>query len=201
MTLAGLAAMMTAATEPAEEKPMTDNDSLKKATFAGGCFWCMEPPFDKLEGVISTVSGYTGGHTERPTYEQVSNGGTGHAEAVEVIYDPAKVTYARLLEIFWRNIDPTVVNRQFCDVGDQYRTAIFYHDDEQKRLAEDSKRALEQSPRFGGKIATQIAPATAFYPAEEYHQDYYKKNPVRYKYYRFSCGRDERLEELWGEDS
>lgn len=167
------------------------------ATFAGGCFWCMEPPFDKLDGVISTTSGYTGGHVKNPTYEQVSAGGTGHAEALQVVYDPAKITYAQLLGVFWRNIDPTVKDRQFCDVGNQYRTAIFYHDDEQKRLALESKQRLEKGGKLGA-IQTEIVPAGPFYPAEDYHQDYYKKNPIRYKYYRWSCGRDLRLEELWG---
>ena len=170
--------------------------NLVKATFAGGCFWCMEPPYDKLEGVYSTTSGYTGGHKDNPTYEEVSAGGTGHAEAVEVLYDPQKVSYEKLLEIFWVNIDPTVKDRQFCDPGNQYRTAIFYHDEEQKALAEASKKPVEK--KFG-TVYTEIVPATTFYPAEEYHQDYYKKNPVRYKYYRTGCGRDKRLEELWSE--
>ncbi len=201
VTLAGATATMAQTTQPEQAIPMTEQSHLKKATFAGGCFWCMEPPFDKLDGVVSTVSGYTGGRTEHPSYEQVSAGGTGHAEAVEIQFDPAKITYARLLDVFWRNIDPTTLNRQFCDIGDQYRTAIFYHDDEQKRLAEESKRALEQPDRLGTKIVTQIVSASAFYPAEDYHQDYSTKNPLRYKYYRFSCGRDQRLEELWGDDS
>ncbi len=169
----------------------------QQATFAGGCFWCMVPAFDGLDGVKSVVSGYTGGLRPNPTYAEVSSGKTGHAEAVEITYDPAVINYSRLLDVFWRNIDPTVKDRQFCDVGTQYRSAIFYHDEEQKRLAEASKRALEQSKRFPGPIYTEIAPAAAFYRAEEYHQDYYRKNPVRYKYYRFSCGRDRRLEELW----
>ncbi len=171
---------------------------FEKAIFAGGCFWCMEPPFDKLEGVISVTSGYTGGHKENPTYEEVSAGTTGHAEAVQIVFDPAKITYAKLLEVFWHNIDPTVQNQQFCDVGTQYRTAIFYITDEQKRLAEESKRALEKSGRFKGPIYTEIVPASRFYPAEEYHQKYYKKNPIRYHFYRYNCGRDQRLEELWG---
>lgn len=171
--------------------------ALAKATFAGGCFWCMEPPFDKLEGVISTTSGYTGGSKVDPTYEEVSAGGTGHAEAVEVLYDPKKIGYDELLRVFWRNIDPTVKDRQFCDVGSQYRTAIFYHDSRQQELAEDSKKSLEESKRFSGPIYTEISEATEFYPAEEYHQDYYKKNPFRYKFYRFSCGRDRRLDQLW----
>lgn len=172
--------------------------ALKKATFAGGCFWCREHPFDEVDGVVSVTSGYTGGHTVNPTYEQVCAGETGHAEGVEVVYDPARVTYSKLLEIFWHNIDPTVKNRQFCDVGTQYRSAIFYHDEEQRRLAEDAKTALERSGRFPSTLATQLTAASTFYPAEEYHQHYYKKNPLRYRYYRTSCGRDRRLEELWG---
>jgi len=172
--------------------------ALAKATFAGGCFWCMEPPFDKLDGVVSTTSGYIGGNTRNPTYEAVSAGGTGHAEAVQISYDPARISYARLLEVFWRNIDPTVRNRQFCDVGDQYRSAIFYHDAEQRRLAEQSLQALAKSKPFAAPIVTEIVAAGVFTPAEEYHQDYYLKNPVRYKFYRYRCGRDQRLEELWG---
>jgi peptide-methionine (S)-S-oxide reductase len=170
----------------------------EKATFAGGCFWCMEPPFDELPGVISTTSGYTGGHTKNPTYEEVSAGTTGHTEAVEVVYDPAKITYARLLDVFWKNIDPITPNRQFCDVGTQYRAAIYHHNEEQKRLAEASKKALESSGRFKQPIVTEVAAASPFYRAEEYHQDYYKKNPVRFNFYKYSCGRARRLEELWG---
>ncbi len=173
----------------------------EKATFAGGCFWCMEPPFDELPGVISTTSGYTDGRTKDPTYEQVSAGVTGHAEAVEVVYDPAKVTYAKLLDVFWKNIDPIAQNRQFCDIGTQYRSAIYYHTEEQKRLADASKKALESSGRFQQPIVTQIAAASPFYRAEEYHQDYYEKNPVRFKFYKYRCGRDQRLEELWGTSS
>jgi len=174
-------------------------DHLAKATFAGGCFWCMEPPFDELEGVISTTSGYMGGHTKNPTYEEVSAGGTGHAEVVEIVYDPEKISYAELLDVFWPNIDPLTPNRQFCDAGSQYRSAIFYHDEDQNRLAEQSKAALEQSKRFQKPIVTEINPAGEFYRAEDYHQDYYRKNPLRYKFYRYSCGRDQRLAELWGE--
>jgi peptide-methionine (S)-S-oxide reductase len=148
--------------------------------------------------VISVTSGYTGGHKENPTYEEVSAGTTGHAEAVQIVFDPAKITYARLLDVFWHNIDPTVQNQQFCDVGTQYRSAIFYLTEEQRRLAEESKRALEKSGRFKGPIYTEIVPASRFYPAEEYHQKYYKKNPIRYHFYRYNCGRDERLKELWG---
>jgi peptide-methionine (S)-S-oxide reductase len=171
---------------------------LETATFAGGCFWCMVHPFDELPGVVSTTSGYTGGHVANPTYEQVSDGGTGHAESVEVVFDPKKIGFDRLLDVFWHNIDPTVKDRQFCDVGHQYRTAIFYHNDEQKRLAEASKAALEKSRRLPGPVYTEIVAATEFYPAEDYHQDFYKKNPVRYKFYRYNCGRDQRLAELWG---
>jgi peptide-methionine (S)-S-oxide reductase len=178
-------------------RDQSSGDRFAKATFAGGCFWCMEPPFDKLDGVISTTPGYTGGHKENPTYEQVSSGTTGHAEAIQVIYDPDKITYDQLLDVFWRNVDPTDGGGQFCDRGSQYRAAIFYHDDEQKRLAERSRQALTESTGFKA-IATEITAASAFYPAEEYHQDYYKKNPVRYKFYRYGCGRDKRLKELWG---
>lgn len=170
----------------------------EKATFAGGCFWCMEPPYDKLEGVISVTSGYTGGHKKNPNYKEVSAGGTGHAEAVQVVYDPSKTSYQKLLDVFWHNIDPTVINRQFCDVGDQYRSAIFYHNDEQKKLALKSKAALEKNKSFKEPVVTEITQAGEFYPAEEYHQKYYKKNPIRYKYYRNGCGRDQRLKELWG---
>lgn len=168
------------------------------ATFAGGCFWCMEPPFDALPGVKSTVSGYIGGEEENPTYEQVSAGKTGHAEAVQVTYDPEKVSYEELLQVFWRNIDPVTPDRQFCDQGSQYRSGIFYHDEQQKKLALASKKKLEQSGIFNQPIVTEITSATKFYPAEDEHQDYYRKNPIRYKFYRFSCGRDEKLEELWG---
>jgi len=168
------------------------------ATFAGGCFWCMEPPYDKLPGVIATTSGYIGGRTVNPTYEQVSSGGTGHAEAVQVTYDPDKVSYEKLLDVFWHNIDPTVRNRQFCDVGSQYRTAIFAHDDAQLKAAEASKAALDRTKPFPEPIVTEIVLAPRFYPAEDYHQDYYRKNPVRYKYYRAGCGRDARLKQLWG---
>jgi peptide-methionine (S)-S-oxide reductase len=171
--------------------------STEKATFAGGCFWCMEEALDKAPGVRITLSGYIGGSKKNPTYEEVSAGGTGHAEAVQATYDPSKVSYAQLLDLFWKNVDPTAGDRQFCDVGDQYRPAIFYHNAEQKRLAEESKRKLEQSKRFR-KIAVEIVPATEFYIAEEYHQDYYLKNPLRYKYYKWSCGRAQTLEKLWG---
>ncbi|GFE59260.1 peptide methionine sulfoxide reductase MsrA [Geobacter sp. AOG1] len=168
------------------------------ATFAGGCFWCMEHPFDELPGVISVTSGYTGGQKKNPTYEEVSAGGTGHAESVQVVYDPARVSYEKLLDVYWHNIDPTVKDRQFCDVGHQYRSAIFYHSAEQRRLALASKAALEKSKPFREPIVTEITAASTFYPAEEYHQHYYRKNPLRYKYYRGGCGRDRRLTELWG---
>lgn len=171
---------------------------LAKATFAGGCFWCVEADFDKVDGVIATTSGYIGGRVPHPTYAQVSAGSTGHTEAVEVVFDPRKVSYEKLLEVFWVNVDPTVVNRQFCDVGSQYRTGIFVHDDAQRRAAEASKAALEKSKPFKEPIVTPIETATTFYPAEEYHQDYYRKNPVRYSLYRSGCGRDARLRELWG---
>jgi len=176
----------------------TAPDGSAVATFAGGCFWCMEAPFDKVDGVLATTSGYIGGTKVNPTYEEVSGGGTGHAEAVQVLYDQKKVSYAKLLDIFWHNIDPTVKDRQFCDVGTQYRTGIFFHSDEQRRLAEESKAALDKSKPFKEPIVTPIVMATAFWPAEEYHQDYYVKNPLRYTYYRTGCGRDARLKQLWG---
>jgi peptide-methionine (S)-S-oxide reductase len=166
------------------------------ATFAGGCFWCVEADFDKVAGVITTTSGYTGGRTVNPTYEQVSAGGTGHAEAVEIAYDPAKVTFEKLLDVFWHNIDPLARNAQFCDHGNQYRTAIFYHDDSERSAAEASKAAVQK--HFKEPIQTEVTPAGPFYKAEEYHQDYHVKNPIRYKFYRFNCGRDARLDELWG---
>ncbi|MGQ0645421.1 MAG: peptide-methionine (S)-S-oxide reductase MsrA [Elusimicrobiota bacterium] len=180
-------------------KTMPDPTVLKNATFAGGCFWCMEPPFEKLKGVLSVTSGYAGGQTKKPTYEQVCSGATGHTESVHVLYDPAQVTYEKLLDTFWRNIDPTAVNRQFADVGTQYRTAIFYHDEEQKRLAEASKEQLAKSGKFTKPIATQILRASEFYPAEDYHQDYYKKNPGHYRQYRKGSGREDYLRETWGE--
>jgi peptide-methionine (S)-S-oxide reductase len=172
---------------------------LAKATFAGGCFWCVEADFDKVDGVISTTSGYIGGRVPNPTYAQVSAGTTGHTEAVEIVFDPRKVSYEKLLEVFWVNIDPTAVNRQFCDVGSQYRSAIFVHDEAQRRAAEASKAALEKNKPFAQPIVTPIETATTFYPAEDYHQDYYRKNPIRYKFYRNGCGRDARLHELWGD--
>jgi peptide-methionine (S)-S-oxide reductase len=188
---------------PVHEGPRPGEGSLVQgstatATFAGGCFWCMEHPFDHLPAVTSVTSGYTGGHTEHPSYEEVSGGGTGHAESVEVVYDPTKITYEQLLAVFWHNIDPLTRDAQFCDHGAQYRSAIFYHDSTQRRLAEESKRQLEAAGRFRQPIVTEIVAATAFYPAEEYHQHYYRKNPIRYNFYRWNCGRDRRLRELWG---
>lgn len=180
----------------AEQSAGTEDRAI--ATFAGGCFWCMEPPFDKTEGVYSTTSGYAGGKVKDPSYEQVSAGVTGHAEAVQVVFDPERVTYEALLDVFWRNIDPLDGGGQFCDRGSQYRTAVFYEGDAQKRAAEASKRALEESGRLGGPIVTEITPLEAFYPAEDYHQDFYKKSFLRYRSYRAGCGRDRRLKELWG---
>jgi len=190
-----LSSAVAVAQQAGEETPGT---GLEKATFAGGCFWCVEDAFEQVEGVVSVTSGYTGGQKENPTYEQVSAGGTGHAESVEVLYDPKKVSYRQLLEVFWHNIDPTTPDRQFCDHGHQYRSAIFYHNDAQRQLAFESKQALEKSKPFKGAIVTEMVPASKFYPAEEYHQDYYKKNPVRYHFYKFGCGRAQRLKELWG---
>jgi peptide-methionine (S)-S-oxide reductase len=194
MVAFGVAANRGAAQSPAPE-------ATALATFAGGCFWCMEHPFDQLPGVLSVTSGYTGGHLKQPTYEQVSAGGTGHTESVQVVYDPAKIDYTKLLDVYWHNIDPLTSNAQFCDHGTQYRSAIFYHDEEQRRRAEESKQALEASGRFKAPIVTEIVPASEFYPAEEYHQHYYRKNPVRYKFYRWNCGRDQRLKQLWGESA
>ena len=190
--------MAVAAQEVPE--PTSPSGGTEKATFAGGCFWCMEAPFEKLKGVLSVTSGYTGGHTENPKYEEVSSGRTGHAEAVEVLYDPSQITYARLLDVFWRNIDPTTKDRQFVDVGSQYRTAIFYHSDDQHLQAEESKKELEASGRFGKPIVTEIVPAGKFWPAEEYHQDYYKKSAARDKFYRVNAGRDQYLDRIWGKD-
>ena len=197
LTAAIVVAAAASATRP-QAAPQPGETRYEKATFAGGCFWCMEPPFDELPGVISTTSGYTGGQKKNPTYEEVSAGGTGHTESVEVVFDPAKVTYQQLLGVFWKNIDPTTPDRQFCDVGSQYRSAIFYHSDEQKRLAMASKKTIDDSGRFKQPVVTEIVPAAPFYHAEEYHQDYYKKNPIRFKYYKFGCGRAKRLEQLWG---
>lgn len=177
-----------------------DAASLRKATFAGGCFWCMQPPFKKLDGVKEVVSGYTGGVTVNPTYEQVSSGGTGHLESIEVTYDPTKVSYEKLLDVFWRQINPTDAGGSFVDRGSSYKSAIFYHTEEQKRLTEASKNKLQRSGRFDRPIATEIRAAGPFYPAEDYHQDYWKKNPVRYKFYRYNSGRDQYIEKVWGKD-
>ena len=169
-----------------------------KAYFAGGCFWCMEEAFEQVEGVIEVVSGYMGGTVANPRYEQVSGGSTGHAESVEVSYDPAKVSYQKLLDVFWRNVDPVTPNAQFCDHGSQYRSAVFYGTDEERRMSEESKAAIERSKRLSAPVVTQLVKASVFYQAEDYHQDYYKKNPLRYKYYKYGCGRAQRLEALWG---
>lgn len=176
-------------------------DTYETATFAGGCFWCMQPPYDELPGVISTTVGYTGGHVPHPTYEEVCTGETGHVEAVQIVFDPTKTSYQELLNVFWRNIDPTNPLGQFSDYGSQYRTAIFYHNEEQKRLAEQSKRALEASGKFDKPIVTQILPAGEFYPAEEYHQEFYRKNPLRYYNYKVGSGRAGFIKKVWGDSS
>src|SRR5258706_3679184 len=194
--LASLFALLSAASLAA---PVSVPPGHAVAASAGGCFWCMEPPYDKLPGVVATISGYMGGRKLDPTYAEVSSGATGHAEVVQVVYDPAKVSYEKLLEVFWVNVDPTVRDRQFCDSGNQYRTAIFYHDDAQRKAAEASKAALEKSKPFKEAIVTPIVMAGAFYPAQGYHQDYCKKNPVGYQFYRNGCGRDARLRQLWGD--
>jgi peptide-methionine (S)-S-oxide reductase len=181
------------ADDPIEANPQS---TTAVAIFAGGCFWCMEHPFDELAGVISTTSGYTGGRAVNPTYEEVSAGRTGHAESVQVTYDPSKVSYEKLLDVFWHNIDPLAVDQQFCDEGSQYRSAIFYSTPDEQALAEASKQKVQEE--FDKPVATQIVAAGRFYPAEEYHQDYYRKNPLRYKFYRLKCGRDQRLQQLWG---
>jgi len=176
---------------------MSDDTITTFATFAGGCFWCLEPPYDKLNGVIRLTVGYTGGDKKDPTYEEVSSGVTGHTEAIQIEYDPSVISYEKLLDVFWVNIDPTVKDRQFCDVGSQYRSEIFYHDEQQKNIAEESANKILNSTDIGN-IYTKVTPFEIFYPAEEYHQKYYVKNPIRYKFYRYSCGRDQRLKELWG---
>lgn len=177
----------------------TEESRLEKATFAGGCFWCMQPPYDKLEGVVSTTVGYTGGTKPNPTYEEVCTGKTGHAEAVEIVYDRSKVSYAQLLDLFWKSIDPTTLNQQFADKGTQYRTAVFYHNGEQKKLAAASKEAFEKSGKFTGAIVTEIVPAAVFYPAEEHHQGYYKKCPLPYQMYKIGSGREGYLKKMWGD--
>lgn len=178
---------------------MTTPEKLKsgKATFAGGCFWCMEPPFEKLPGVSAVISGYTGGRKDKPSYEEVSSGSTGHVEAIEVHYDPSKITYPELLEVFWRNVDPTDAGGQFVDRGGQYSTGIFYHDEEQKRLAQESRDKLQKSGKFSKPIVTEIKPVGPFYKAEDYHQDYYKKNPLRYKFYHYNSGRGQFIDKTW----
>jgi peptide methionine sulfoxide reductase msrA/msrB len=191
-----LAALIATAGEPT---PAAEGGTTRLATFAGGCFWCMETPFEELDGVSAVISGYTGGRKPSPTYEEVSAGGTGHAEAVQVHYDPSRVGYQMLLDVFWRQIDPTDAGGQFVDRGNQYRSAIFTHDEEQRRLAAASKETLARGGRFAGPIVTAIEPASTFYPAEEYHQDYATKNPIRYKYYRYRSGRDQYLKEVWGD--
>jgi peptide-methionine (S)-S-oxide reductase len=200
--VAPVAALLLAAALPGARAQTTAAGAAPaataKATFAGGCFWCVEADFDKVPGVKSTTSGYTGGQVPNPSYAQVSARGSGHAEAVEIVFEPAVVSYGRLLEIYWRSIDPTTRDRQFCDVGSPYRTAIFVHDEQQLKAARESLAALEQRKPFPEPIVTQIVPAGPFYPAEDYHQDYYRKNPLRYQLYRSGCGRDARLQQLWG---
>ena len=186
----GLAAVTVAAAPGQDAKTAT-------ATFAAGCFWCVEEAFDKVDGVLTTTSGYIGGRTKNPTYDQVSSGGTGHTEALQVTYDPSRVTYAQLLQVFWRNVDPLDAGGQFCDRGSQYRSGVFYHSEEQQRLAEQSKQ--QAAAQLGKPIVTEITGAGPFYAAEDYHQGYHEKNPVRYKFYKWNCGRAQRLEELWGE--
>ena len=179
--------------------PIYAETSQETVIFAGGCFWCMEPPFDNLDGVISTTSGYTAGHKNNPTYREVSAGTTGHTEAIQIIYNPEKITYSELLKVFWKNIDPVAVDRQFCDSGSQYRSGIYYLNAAQEKAAKQSLQNLQTSKQFEEQIATEVVAAKTFYHAEDYHQDYYQKNPIRYKFYRYSCGRDQRLSELWGE--
>jgi peptide-methionine (S)-S-oxide reductase len=193
-----VAAMVIAAVLLAAPGGAADSETAY-ATLAAGCFWCIEADLEKVEGVLSVTSGYTGGTVANPTYKQVSKGKTGHTEAVRVVFDPQVISFEELLAIFWRNHDPTVADRQFCDIGEQYRAGIFYHDEGQREAAERSRAMLEQTKSFTNPIVTEITAASAFYPAEAYHQDYYKKNPIRYSYYRKSCGRDRRLKEIWGE--
>ena len=197
VVLAGLSGWAGAQTAAAAS-PAAPPASSARAVFAGGCFWCVEADFDKVDGVLSTTSGYTGGHVPNPTYEQVSGKRTGHAEVVEIVFDPSRVSYEKLVERFWRTIDPTTRDRQFCDAGSPYRSAIYAQDAEQLRIAQASKAALEKSKPFKEPVVTEVVAGGPFYPAEAYHQDYYKKNPVRYNYYRLTCGRDARLKELWG---
>ena len=194
------ALFLTASVAHAQGTSM-NNTQLQKATFAGGCFWCMQPIFDHTKGVVSTLVGYTGGHTANPSYEDVSSGTTGHAESIEITYDPNQVTYEKLLNIYWHNIDPTAVNAQFVDEGTQYRSAIFYHNEEQKRIAEKSKADLAASGRFDKPIVTEIVPASTFYPAEDYHQKYYEKNGFHYNMYHNFSGREEFIKEHWGDNN
>ena len=195
MRLFSLLALLAAAGAGAAQAQTAPADT---AIFAGGCFWCVEEAFDAVAGVVSTTSGYTGGRVANPTYRQVSGGGTGHVEAVQVVFDPRRVSYAQLLNVFWRNVDPLTANRQFCDAGAHYRSAIFYRDADQRQRAEGSRTQLARSGRFKQPIVTEVLPAAPFYAAEEYHQDYHNKNPLRYKYYKYSCGRAQRLKEVWG---
>ena len=196
MAVACMLGVMSVTASAAESVAEASSGRTATAIFAGGGFWCLEADYEKMPGVIGVESGYTGGKTVNPTYKQVSAGGTGHAEAVRITYDPAKVSYPQLVEYFWRHIDPTVKDRQFCDVGTQYRSGIYWQNEDERRIAEASRDELLKSGKFA-EIHTEIAAATAFYPAEEYHQNYYKKNPIRYAYYRRSCGRDARVQELW----
>ncbi len=201
ITLFLIAGLLTPALLHAQQESTNEKSSTQQyetAIFAGGCFWCVESDFDKVPGVVETISGYIGGHKKNPTYKEVSAGGTGHTEAVQITYDASQVSYEQLLDVFWHSIDPTTPNSQFCDHGNQYRTGIFYTGTQQQKLAKESKAALEKSKPFKAPIVTEITQAGEFYPAEQYHQDYYKKNPIRYKYYRYSCGRDQRLAKLWG---
>lgn len=192
-------AVLIGTTGSAQSNAQSDDENQAIATFAGGCFWCMEPPFDELDGVSSTISGYTGGHVENLSYEQVSAGGTGHTEAMQVTYNPDVVSYETLLNVYWHNIDPLDAGGQFCDRGSSYRSAIFVHTSEQRKLAEVSKQEIAESGQLNGEIVTPIQEASTFYPAEEYHQNYYDKNPLRYRFYKWNCGREQRLEEVWGE--
>lgn len=198
--LAAFLSIVTLNALGATKEKKSTTSKTETATFSGGCFWCMESPFEKLDGVSAVISGYTGGTVKNPTYEQVSSGSTGHIETVQITYDPTKVSYEDLLHVFWRNIDPTDGGGQFVDRGGQYVSKIFYHNKEQQKAAEASKKALQESKRFSKSIVTGIVPAVTFYPAEEYHQDYYKKNPIRYKYYRYRSGRDQFLDKTWGEE-
>lgn len=201
LVLALGSALILSSKPASSSKMMAVPTGAATATFAGGCFWCMESSFEKIPGVIQAISGYAGGNKVDPTYEEVSGGGTGHAESVQIIYDPKKISYPRLLQVFWHNVDPTDDGGQFCDRGNQYRSEIFYSNDAEKKMAEDSKAEIEKTKKFSDPIVTKITPLKAFYPAEDYHQDFYKKNPVRYESYRFGCGRDRRLAVLWGKEA